>query len=82
LPRRHCCPTVLIKTERQDKKNGEKALRFDDFSVLLIIFFQLNCYFWVEPVISDISVHRLVFAPPLLPPDRVDYNSAAMQKER
>jgi hypothetical protein len=44
---------------QQRKKNGEKPLHFDDFSVLLLTFFQLNCYFWGEPTICDISAHRL-----------------------
>ena len=131
LPRRRSL-TTFIKAERRRKKNGEKPLRFDDFTVLLLTFFsikllflgqtrdlwylssqtdfcptaaaawscllkqsgntkrtvrndyvlmifqffyspflQLNCYFWGERVICDISAHRLIFAPPPPPPDRV-----------
>ena len=123
-PRRCHCLLELIITEQRHKKNGEKPLRFDHFSVLLLTFFsikllfsvptrdpwylssqtkfrpaatvtclrllkqssdakrtvrnhcvlmilqffyspffQLNCYFWYQCAIRDISAHRPNFAP-------------------
>ena len=55
-PRCHCCPLLFIKTERGGKKNGEKTLRLDNFAVLSLTFFQLNCHFWGERARSMISL--------------------------
>jgi hypothetical protein len=44
-------------------------------------FFQLNCYFWGDRMIWDISAHRCIFAPPPPPPARVNLNKEATQKE-
>jgi hypothetical protein len=82
LPQCHCHPIALIITERQNKKNGEKPLSFDDFTFLILTYFQLICYFLAEPVIGDIAAHRVIFAPPPLPSDRVDLNRAAKKKAR
>jgi hypothetical protein len=73
---------VFITTEQHRKKKGEKPLHLDDFSVLLLTFFQLNYYSWGEPVVGDISAHRLIFSLLPMPPNRVYYNRVAMQKER
>jgi hypothetical protein len=45
-------------------------------------FFQLNSCIWGHRATRDISAHRRIFAPPPSWPARVDYNKAAMQKER
>jgi hypothetical protein len=87
LPRHCCCHWLIafIITECQRKRNGKKPLHFDNFTVLLLAFFQLNFYFCGERMICDISAHRLIFAPPPPPlpppPDCVYYNRAARQKE-
>ena len=44
-------------------------------------FLQLNCCFQGQLTIGDISSHRPIFAPPLLPPARVYYKGAATQKK-
>ena len=45
LPCCICHPLTIIKKQQWHKKNGEKELSVDYFSVFLLIFFQWNCYF-------------------------------------
>ena len=45
LPRCFCHPLTIIKKQQWHKKNGEKEVSVDYFSVLLLTFFQWNCYF-------------------------------------
>jgi hypothetical protein len=52
----------VIEKEQQCKKNGEKRLRFNNFSILLLTFFQLNCYFLCN-MCSVISVLTDQFLP-------------------
>jgi len=82
LPHRHRGLLVFIELKRRCKKNGEKRLGFEAFTVLLLTIFSIDCYFWGDRVIRDISAHRHIFAPP--PPSlaRVYQNKAASQKER
>ena len=44
LPCRRCRPTAFIIRERRCKKNGEKPLHFDNFSVLIL---------WLKPFVHD-----------------------------
>ena len=45
LPRCFCRPLTIIKKQQWHKKNGEKEVSVDYFSVLPLTFFQWNCYF-------------------------------------
>ena len=45
LSRRCSCPIEFIRTEQQRKNNGEKPLRFDNFTVLLLTFFSIKLPF-------------------------------------
>ena len=45
LPRRRRRPLASTTTEQPRKNNGENRLCFDDVTVCLLTFFQLNCYF-------------------------------------
>jgi hypothetical protein len=64
LPRHNHRPLALIKTEQLRKNNGKKPFRFDDFTIIPLTFFQLNCYFRGKHVICDIAAHRPIFIPP------------------
>jgi hypothetical protein len=60
-------PCVYLK-KQQYQKNGEKPLCFDNFTVLSLTFFQLNCHFWGKCAFNGIAAHRPMFALlPLLP---------------
>ena len=71
LPCHRRRPLALIKTEQLRKNNGKKPLRFDDFTSLLLTFFQLNCYFRGKRVFCDIAAHIQIFIPPPPSPARV-----------
>jgi hypothetical protein len=54
-------PSVLVYYIRAaTQKNGENLLCFDNFSVILLPFFQLNCYFWAnaQSAISQLTQQR------------------------
>ena len=82
------CPAATVDRSRLSKQSGvaKRTVRNDWVLTFLQFFyspfFQLNCYFWGDCVIWDISAHRGIFAPP--PPwlACVYQNKAAMQKER
>jgi hypothetical protein len=74
-------PIPFIITEQRRKKNGEKPLRFHDFTILSLTFFLIELLFWGNRVICDISAHRLIFAPPPLSTNCVDIKRVATQKE-
>ena len=81
------CPAAAATRSRLYKQSGDAKRMVRNHCELTILqffhspFFQLNCYSWGERVICDISAHRLIFAPPPLPPDRVYINRAATRKE-
>ncbi len=91
FPRESAKPATALQHCRlckhsQIQSNAKRMVRnhciLTIFQFVYLPVFQLNCYFWREPVIGEISVHRLIFALPPLRPDRVYYKRAAMQKER
>ncbi len=63
-----CRSLVITKKQQRHKKNGEKWLSVDDFSVLLLTVFQWSCYFQCQCATHDIAAHRPIFATLLLPP--------------
>jgi len=81
-PCRRRRPLALITKEQRHKKNGEKRLIFEDFSVLLRTIFQLNCCRRPQLATWDIYAHRQDITMPLIPLPRIAIYEAAMQKER
>ena len=80
-PRCFCCPLTIIKKQQWHKKNGEKEVSVDYFSVLLLTFSSMKFYFQCPCTTHDIAAHRPIFATILPLPARIHYNQATMQKE-
>ena len=80
-PCRRCSPIALITKEQRHKKNGQRRLIFEDFSVLLLTFCQLNCCCRPQLATWDIYAHRQDITTPLMPLPRIAIYKAAMQKE-
>ena len=82
------CPAATVARSSLSKQSGDAKRTVRNCCVLTFVqffyspFFQLNCYFWGDRVIWDISAHRRIFAPPPPWPARVYWIKAAMQKER
>ena len=74
--------SCLLKRSSGEKRTVRNERVLMIFHFFYLPFFQLNCYFWSDRVIRDISAHRRIFAPPPPPPARVNQSTAAMQKER
>jgi hypothetical protein len=66
-PCRRCSPIALITKEQRHKKNGQRRLIFEDFSVLLLTFCQLNCCCRPQLATWDIYAHRQDITTPLMP---------------
>ena len=82
FPCRRRLPLSLITKEQRHKKNGEKRLFFEDFSVLLLTFFQLNCCRRPQLATWDIYAYRQDITMPLMPLPLVTIYKRVMQKER
>jgi hypothetical protein len=71
------CPSAAAARSRLLKQSGGAKRKVRNDWVLTFLqffyspFFQLNCYFWGDRVIREISSHRRIFAPPPTPPARV-----------
>jgi hypothetical protein len=73
---------ALITKEQRHKKKGEKRLIFEDFSVFLLTFSQLNCCCRPQLVTWHIYAHRDNFNTPLMPLGIITMYKTVMQKER
>ena len=64
------CPAAIVARSCLVKQSGaaKRTVRKDWVLTFLQFFyspfFQLNCYFWGDRVIRDLSAHRRIFAPP------------------
>jgi hypothetical protein len=63
LPRRHRLPLAFIKTKRRCKKNGEKRLGFDVFTVLSLTIFSIKLLFFGRSRDPRYLVSQTYFCP-------------------
>jgi hypothetical protein len=69
-PQTYFCPAATVARSCLLQQSGDAKRTVRNDWVLTFVqffyspFFQLNCYFWGDRVIRDISAYRRIFAPP------------------